>query len=315
MLAPFVPGAVARYDEDWSPRAFGDNLTQWGTPVVLIESGAVPEGGRFEDLTRLNFVGLLAALEALARDDAAGHDAGAYETILPRNQSGAWADVIVRGVELLQPATREPYRTDLAFDAARRPRAGRCAAPGAARRAAPSSRWATRASWERAARCTGRGASSATFAVGVEGWGRARAWLDAAALARLARLGVGAGAAGPSPADARAEAQKHAEALAAPGRPRLELTPIEALDQGLPRLDRAPAEPRWRAAAAVLEARVRRRPGRGRRALAGPTGGADRLPARPRAGTPGLVFVAWTLADGVPQLDSVWLDGEEVARP
>ena len=36
---PFVPGGVARYDEDWNPRAFGDNLTAWGTPVVLIESG------------------------------------------------------------------------------------------------------------------------------------------------------------------------------------------------------------------------------------------------------------------------------------
>jgi zinc carboxypeptidase len=41
-LAPFVPGGVARYDEDWNPRAFGDNLTAWGTPVVLIESGGVP---------------------------------------------------------------------------------------------------------------------------------------------------------------------------------------------------------------------------------------------------------------------------------
>ena len=41
-LAPFVPGGIARYDEDWNPRAFGDNITAWGTPVVLIESGAVP---------------------------------------------------------------------------------------------------------------------------------------------------------------------------------------------------------------------------------------------------------------------------------
>ena len=43
-LSPYVPGGVARYDEDWSPRAFGDNLTAWGTPVVLIESGGLPPG-------------------------------------------------------------------------------------------------------------------------------------------------------------------------------------------------------------------------------------------------------------------------------
>ena len=60
-LAPFVPGGIARYDEDWNPRAFGDNVTAWGSPVVLIESGGVPPGGRSTDLTRLNYVALLSA--------------------------------------------------------------------------------------------------------------------------------------------------------------------------------------------------------------------------------------------------------------
>ena len=41
-LEPFVPGGIGRYDEDWNPRAFGDNVTAWGTPVVLIESGGAP---------------------------------------------------------------------------------------------------------------------------------------------------------------------------------------------------------------------------------------------------------------------------------
>ena len=58
-LAPFVPGGIARYDEDWNPRAFGDNITAWGTPVVLIESGGVPTGRSYADLTRLNYVGAL----------------------------------------------------------------------------------------------------------------------------------------------------------------------------------------------------------------------------------------------------------------
>src|SRR5262249_5064969 len=73
-LAPFAPGGISRYDEDWNPRAFGDNLTAWGTPVVLIESGAPPAGGSFADLTRLNYVGLLIALHGLAVDDLAGED-------------------------------------------------------------------------------------------------------------------------------------------------------------------------------------------------------------------------------------------------
>ncbi len=44
-LEQFMPGGVARFNEDWNPRAFGDNITAWGTPVVLIESGGLPRAG------------------------------------------------------------------------------------------------------------------------------------------------------------------------------------------------------------------------------------------------------------------------------
>ena len=114
-LAPFVPGGIARYDEDWNPRAFGDNLTAWGTPVVLIESGALPAAGSFADLTRLNYVALLSALHGLARDDLAGEDGARYEG-LARNTDGRFVDFILEGGRILQPPGAEPYRADVAFD-------------------------------------------------------------------------------------------------------------------------------------------------------------------------------------------------------
>ncbi|MCH9650623.1 MAG: hypothetical protein K0U98_20480 [Deltaproteobacteria bacterium] len=114
-LAPFMPGGMARYDEDWSPRAFGDNLTAWGTPVVLIESGGLPPGQPMTELTRLNFVALLTSLEDLVTNDFGDHDPQLYES-LPRNQSDAWVDVAVRGGKILQPETATPYRADLVFN-------------------------------------------------------------------------------------------------------------------------------------------------------------------------------------------------------
>jgi hypothetical protein len=114
-LSPFMPGGIARYDEDWNPRAFGDNITAWGSPVVLIESGAFPRGGGFLDLTRLNFVALVSILDGLARNDLADETPDAYDGLL-RNQSGAWADVAIRGASLLEPRSGTWFPTDLAFD-------------------------------------------------------------------------------------------------------------------------------------------------------------------------------------------------------
>ena len=95
-LSPFIPGGVARYDEAWSPLAFGDNITAWGTPVVLIESGGLPVGHEVTDLTRLSFVALLSVLKGLSEDDLASFDPQTYED-LPENQTDAWSDVVVRG--------------------------------------------------------------------------------------------------------------------------------------------------------------------------------------------------------------------------
>jgi hypothetical protein len=64
-LSPFVYGHISRYDETFNVRAFGDNVTLWGTPVVLIESGGIPVGQPLNLGVKLNFVGILAVLNSL----------------------------------------------------------------------------------------------------------------------------------------------------------------------------------------------------------------------------------------------------------
>jgi zinc carboxypeptidase len=41
-LEPLASGQIGRYDDEFEVRAFGDNLTLWGTPIVLIETGPYP---------------------------------------------------------------------------------------------------------------------------------------------------------------------------------------------------------------------------------------------------------------------------------
>ncbi len=187
-LAPFTPGGTARFDEDWNPRAFGDNLTAWGTPVVLIESGGLPPDRNIEDLTRLNFVAILTVLRELVRNDLRDYDPQVYED-LPRNQRDAWADVVVRGGFIRQPGFDEPYRADLAFNLRLddRDAAGCVAGDDGSSLIVEIGD----AQFLGAGRVVDAGDSLllAPFAAGVEGWA-ARRWLSTAVLSDLSRLGV-----------------------------------------------------------------------------------------------------------------------------
>jgi len=189
ILAPFMPEGMARYDEDWSPRAFGDNITAWGTPVVLIESGGLPPGRNFEDLTRVNFVAILTVLRELVRNDLQDYDPQVYEDLI-RNQSDAWADVVVRGGFIRQPGSGPSYRADLAFnlDVDDRDAAG-CATGGAGRSYVVE---IGDARFLGAGRVVDASQSLlvAPFVAGIEGW-KARRWISAEVISELARLGVG----------------------------------------------------------------------------------------------------------------------------
>jgi hypothetical protein len=248
-LTPFVPGGLARYDEDWSPRAFGDNLTAWGTPVVLIESGGLPPGRPLADLTRLNFVGLLTALDALALDDAEGYDPALYEA-LPRNQTGVWSDVVLRGGQVVQPAPSHAYRADVAFDlrSSDQFRSGCGPEPAGSRITEVGD-----------ARFLGAGQSvdaagtviAPAFLASVRGHD-ARAWLTPASLRAIGGLGVGTVRWHVPGADQPAAAE-HLTTLVGPGLPAVALAPVDEPDAVL-LLTRHPAPPRAPTLASALDA-------------------------------------------------------------
>jgi hypothetical protein len=224
-LAPFMPGGMARYDEDWSPRAFGDNITAWGTPVVLIESGGLPPGRDFEDLTRLNFVAILTVLQDLVRNDLQDYDPQIYED-LPRNQSDAWVDVVVRGGSMQQPRNGPSYRADLAFNIEVDDRELAGCATGRDPRAYIADVGDLRFLGAGQIVDAGQGLLVVPFAAGVEGW-KARRWLSDEVLADVARLGVGTVFWKVSPREIDA-AKVLADGLAGAGRARLEVVSKQA---------------------------------------------------------------------------------------
>jgi hypothetical protein len=63
---PLVDGRVTRYDEPYNPHAFGDAMQSWGTSTVLLETGSWDDDRDKSYLRHVNFVMLLAALDAIA---------------------------------------------------------------------------------------------------------------------------------------------------------------------------------------------------------------------------------------------------------
>ncbi|MCB0617058.1 MAG: hypothetical protein KDC75_27265, partial [Phaeodactylibacter sp.] len=49
-LQEFIPDKVARYDDEFEPRAFGDNIQKWGTSTILIESGGLADDPEKQEL-------------------------------------------------------------------------------------------------------------------------------------------------------------------------------------------------------------------------------------------------------------------------
>ncbi|GMR22742.1 MAG: hypothetical protein BMS9Abin37_1112 [Acidobacteriota bacterium] len=90
-----IAGHIAKYDDGFTPRAFGDLMQSWGTSTVLIESGAIRGDIQKQELRRLNVIGILEALDAIATGSYRDADPALYEG-LPENDR-IDHDIILRG--------------------------------------------------------------------------------------------------------------------------------------------------------------------------------------------------------------------------
>jgi hypothetical protein len=118
-LQKFIPGHIARYDDEWTPTAFGDNFSAWGTPVILIETGAL-HGKDEMFLVKMNFVAFMTALQSLATGSERSHDPSAYLN-LPLNGSGGLFNFIFRrGNLIITPSEKAQMVADIAVTTDRR---------------------------------------------------------------------------------------------------------------------------------------------------------------------------------------------------
>jgi Zinc carboxypeptidase len=97
-LTPFIPGHIARYNDDFEPRAFGDNLVKSGISVILIESGFFKNDQGKEIIRKLNFTALLSAFDSIALDQFSRTDYRRYFEI-PENKE-LFFDLLLKNLEI-----------------------------------------------------------------------------------------------------------------------------------------------------------------------------------------------------------------------
>ena len=116
-LQKFIPGHIARYSDEWTPTAFGDNFSAWGTPTILIETGAL-HGKDEMFLVKMNFVAFMTAIYSLASGSERMFDTTSYSS-LPENGSGSLYNIIFRRANIVGKSA-EIIVSDIALNNERR---------------------------------------------------------------------------------------------------------------------------------------------------------------------------------------------------
>lgn len=109
IIQKYAPGQVGRYNDDFEPRAFGDNIQKWGTSAILIESGGYPKDPEKQEIRKLNYVSILSAIYTIAKENYKDIPLSDYEKI-PENDRKLF-DLKIKGLTYM--LLGKPYTLDL----------------------------------------------------------------------------------------------------------------------------------------------------------------------------------------------------------
>ncbi|MCL5028697.1 MAG: peptidase M14 [Bacteroidetes bacterium] len=109
VLSNLIPGHLAKYSDDFEPRAFGDNFQKWGTSTILIESGGWKNDPEKQFIRKLNFIALLSAFKSIADKSYKSEPLETYENI-PFNEEDLM-NLVIRNVLFKKNGTE--YKVDI----------------------------------------------------------------------------------------------------------------------------------------------------------------------------------------------------------
>ncbi len=97
-LCKYAPGHIAKYSDEYEPRAFGDNFAQRGASVILIEAGRWENDENKDFIRKLYFTSLMTVIKTIAAEKYTAAAIKVYNEI-PENKELIY-DLILRKVKL-----------------------------------------------------------------------------------------------------------------------------------------------------------------------------------------------------------------------
>ena len=97
VLSKYIPNCVARYSDEFEPRAYGDMFQSLGSSTILIESGGRKDDVEKQYIRKMNYISILAGLYLIADKSFREVDLRLYDEI-PFNQERLY-DIILRNLK------------------------------------------------------------------------------------------------------------------------------------------------------------------------------------------------------------------------
>lgn len=112
VLDEIIPGRVAKYGDEFNPRAFGDLMQAWGTSTVLIESGAMEDDPQKQELRAVNVAVILSALNSIGTGSYRQANGERYNQLLFNHRIGS--DLLILGGQVVMDGS-DPMALDIAI--------------------------------------------------------------------------------------------------------------------------------------------------------------------------------------------------------
>ena len=117
-LQTHIPDCVARYDDTFSVRSFGDTIAGKKVSTILIEAGAAKRDDNRQIARKMNVLSLVAALEYLLPETSHKNQNNLSQAsvagyfAIPENVSEALSSLVIRNLSFLG---KRPYRTGVSI--------------------------------------------------------------------------------------------------------------------------------------------------------------------------------------------------------